>query len=183
MDDPKAPTGASSVCFDLRAGASQLADHLITLGHRTIMYLDTPRPVATFADRRRYLTDQLRRQHKDVRVLRTHSDIEIGAARAKVLANWPSWAEAGVTAIVAASDVQAYGVLGALADLKVDVPGRVFVASFDDLPVRRDRPARRSPRSAFRLKLSTSVARPRRCCRTSSSGETVPAAASCFPPT
>ena len=35
---------------------------------------------------------------------------------------------------MAASDVQAYGVLGALADLKVDVPGRVSVASFDDLP-------------------------------------------------
>jgi LacI family transcriptional regulator len=134
MDDPKTPQGASSVCFDLRAGASQLADHLVTLGHRTVMYLDAPRPAATFADRRRYLTDQLRRQHKDVRVLRTHSDIEIGAARAKVLANWPSWAEAGVTAIVTASDVQAYGVLGALADLKVDVPGRVSVASFDDLP-------------------------------------------------
>jgi LacI family transcriptional regulator len=39
-----------------------------------------------------------------------------------------------VTAIVAASDVQAYGVLGALAQLGVDVPGRVSVASFDDLP-------------------------------------------------
>jgi LacI family transcriptional regulator len=134
MDDPRTPNGASSVCFDLAAGASELADHLLGLGHRTVVYLDAPRPVATFADRRRYLTEQLRRQHKEVRILRTHSDIEIGAARAKVLANWASWAEAGATAIVAASDVQAYGVLGALADLKVEVPGRVSVASFDDLP-------------------------------------------------
>jgi LacI family transcriptional regulator len=134
MDDPKIPGGASSVCFDLQAGAGQLADHLVTLGHRTVAYLDSPRPVATFADRRRYLTDQLRRQRKDVRILRVHSDIEIGAARAKVLASWPAWDEAGVTAIVAASDVQAYGALGALAQLKVDVPGRVSVASFDDLP-------------------------------------------------
>ena len=63
-----------------------------------------------------------------------HSDIEIGAARAKVLASWPAWDEAGATAIVAASDVQAYGALGALAHLKVDVPGRISVASFDDLP-------------------------------------------------
>ena len=134
MDDPRIPDGASSVCFDLQAGASQLADHLVTLGHRTIGYLDSPRPAATFADRRRYLTDQLRRLHKDVRLLRVHSDIDIAAARAKVLASWPAWAEAGVTAIVAASDVQAYGVLGALAQLGVDVPGRVSVASFDDLP-------------------------------------------------
>jgi LacI family transcriptional regulator len=134
MDDPKVPDGASRVCFDLQAGAGQLADHLITLGHRTIAYLDSPRPAATFADRRRYLTDQLRRQHKDVRILRVHSDIEIAAARSKVLASWPAWAEAGVTAVVAASDIQAYGALGALAQLGVDVPGRVSVASFDDLP-------------------------------------------------
>ena len=134
MDDPKIPGRASSVCFDLRAGAGQLASHLVTLGHRTIAYLDSPRPVATFADRRRYLIDELRRQRKDVRILRVHSDIEISAARAKVVASWPAWAEAGVTAIVAASDVQAYGALGALAQLKVDVPGRVSVASFDDLP-------------------------------------------------
>src|SRR6202142_3301082 len=39
LDDPKTPTGASSVCFDLQTGASQLADHLITLGHRTVLYL------------------------------------------------------------------------------------------------------------------------------------------------
>jgi len=134
MDDPKTPKGASSVSFDLRAGASDLADHLISLGHRTVAYLDSPRPAATFADRRRYLAEQLRERCKEVRIVRTHSDIEIGAARRRVLASWPSWAEAGVTAIVAASDVQAYGVLGALADLKVEVPGRVSVASFDDLP-------------------------------------------------
>jgi LacI family transcriptional regulator len=134
MDDPKIPDGASSVCFDLQAGAGQLADHLVTLGHRTIAYLDSPRPAATFADRRRFLTDQLRRQHKDVRIMRVHSDIEIGAAQAKVLASWPAWDEAGVTAIVAASDIQAYGALGAMAQLGVDVPGRVSVASFDDLP-------------------------------------------------
>lgn len=134
MDDPKTPKGASSVCFDLRAGASELADHLVSLGHRIIAYLDTPRPVATFADRRRYLSDQLRRHRKDLKMLRVPSEIEIGAARDKVLANWSAWRKSGVTAIVAASDVQAYGVLGALADLKVDVPGQVSVASFDDLP-------------------------------------------------
>jgi LacI family transcriptional regulator len=134
MDDPKTPKGASSVCFDLQAGASELADHLTGLGHRTIVYLDTPRPAATFQDRRRYLSEQIRRYHKETRVLRTHSDIEIGAAREKVITNWAAWNRAGATAIVAASDVQAYGVLAALSDLKVAVPGQVSVASFDDLP-------------------------------------------------
>jgi LacI family transcriptional regulator len=134
MDDPKVPDGASSVRFDLLAGARELADHLVGLGHRTVVYLDTPRPVATFSERRRYLSEQLRRHHKEVRMLRVHSDIETSAAREKVLANWAAWEEAGATAVVAASDVQAFGVLAALSDLKVDVPGQVSVASFDDLP-------------------------------------------------
>jgi LacI family transcriptional regulator len=134
MDDPKTPTGASSVCFDLQAGTSELADHLVTFGHRTIVYLDTPRQAATFADRRRYLSEQLKRYNKGTRVLRVHSEIEIGAAREKVLASWPAWQESGATAIVAASDVQAYGALAALADLKVSVPDQVSVASFDNLP-------------------------------------------------
>jgi LacI family transcriptional regulator len=134
IDDPKTPGGGSGVWFDLRAGASELADHLVSLGHRTVLYLDTPRQAATFSDRRRYLSEQLRRHHKDARVLRAHADIEIGSARERVLADWPSWEESGVTAIVTASDVQAYGVLAALSDLKVEVPGQVSVASFDGLP-------------------------------------------------
>jgi LacI family transcriptional regulator len=134
MDDPKTSAGGSSVCFDLRAGARELADHLVTLGHRTVLYLDTPRQAATFSERWRYLSEQLRRHQKETKVLRTHSDIEIRAAREKVLAYWPSWEDQGVTAIVAASDVQAYGVLAALSDLKVEVPGQVSVASFDGLP-------------------------------------------------
>jgi LacI family transcriptional regulator len=134
MDDPKTSGGGSVVCFDLRSGARELADHLVSLGHRTVMYLDTPRQGATFSDRRRYLSEQLRRHHKETRMLRAHADIEIRAAREKVLACWPAWEESGVTAIVTASDVQAYGALAALSDLKVEVPGQVSVASFDGLP-------------------------------------------------
>jgi DNA-binding LacI/PurR family transcriptional regulator len=81
IDDPKTPGGGSGVWFDLRADASELADHLVSLGHRTVLYLDTPRQAATFSDRRRYLSEQLRRHHKDAKVLRAHSDIEIGGTR------------------------------------------------------------------------------------------------------
>jgi LacI family transcriptional regulator len=134
MDDPKTPKGTTSVYFDLRRGASDLASHLTGLGHQVIVYLDTPRPLATFQDRRRYLSEEVRRLDKNTRIIRTSSDIEIGSARGRVIASWPGWDQAGVTAIVAASDVQAYGVLAALSDLGVSVPGRVSVASFDDLP-------------------------------------------------
>jgi LacI family transcriptional regulator len=134
LDDPKPPKGVSSVRFDLQHGARELADHLTGLRHRTIVYLDSPRQFATFKDRRRYLNDQLRRQDREVTVIRTSSDIEIAAARTAVTRGWPEWKRQGATAIVAASDVQAYGALAALADLGVGVPDEVSLASFDDLP-------------------------------------------------
>jgi LacI family transcriptional regulator len=134
LDDPNTPKGASSVYFDLQRGARELANHLTGLGHQTIVYLDTPRQLATFQDRRRYLADQLKRHDKNIRILRKASDIEVGSARATVAAFWDTWERAGATAIVAASDVQAYGVLAALSDLGVSVPEQVSVASFDDLP-------------------------------------------------
>jgi LacI family transcriptional regulator len=134
LDDPNTPAGASSVYFDLQRGARDLANHLTGLGHQTIVYLDTPRQLATFQDRRRYLTEQLKRHDRSVKVLRTSSDIEVGAALAAVTNSWPAWEQAGATAIVAASDVQAYGTLAALNDLGVAVPDQISVASFDDLP-------------------------------------------------
>lgn len=134
LDDPKTPKGSPSVSFDLQHGAQALATHLTTLRHHTIVYLDTPRQLATFQDRRRYLTDQLKRHDKSVQIIRTPVEIEVEAARTAVVKSWPAWERAGATAIVAASDVQAYGALAALAEHGVDVPGRVSVASFDGLP-------------------------------------------------
>ena len=61
LDDPDSPKGTSSVYFDLQRGARDLATHLAGLGHRTIVYVDSPRQVPTFQDRRRFLTEQLKR--------------------------------------------------------------------------------------------------------------------------
>lgn len=134
LDDPTTGRGTSSVHFDLRHGAQQLASHLAQLSHRVVAYLDSPRPGATFGDRRRFFADQLRREVKTAKVIRLPCDIEVNAARLAVAKAWPQWQRAGVTAVVTASDVQAYGALGALAELDVAVPRTVSVASFDNLP-------------------------------------------------
>lgn len=134
LDDPHTPKGTSSVYFDFQRSARDLAEHLTRLGHRTVVYLDAPRQATTFRDRRRHLSEELKRQDKRAKILRSSSDIEIDSARTTATASWPTWERAGATAIVTASDVQAYGVLAALADLGVPVPGRMSVAAFDDLP-------------------------------------------------
>jgi LacI family transcriptional regulator len=135
LDDSKTPDGVSSnVHFDLQQGARALANHLTGLQHRTILYLDSPREASTFQDRRRYLSSQLKRHDRAVQLIRATSDIEVEAARDIVTRSWPDWERRGVTAIVGASDVQAYGALSALSELGIAVPEAVSVASFDNLP-------------------------------------------------
>ncbi len=135
LDDSKTLAGISSnVHFDLQQGARELANHLTGLAHRTIVYLDSPREASTFTDRRRYLSSQLKRHDRAVQLVRASSDIEVEDARDVVTRSWPDWQRRGVTAIVGASDVQAYGALAALAGLGVAVPAAVSVASFDNLP-------------------------------------------------
>jgi LacI family transcriptional regulator len=132
LDNGPSGDEQASVYFDLRSGARQLADHLAELGHRRIAYLDATRPWPTFAERRRHLTQALK-QRVGGTVVRARADINVDSARAVVRESWQDWVRDGVTAVVAAADVMAYGVMTELADLGVSVPGQLSVASFDDI--------------------------------------------------
>jgi LacI family transcriptional regulator len=132
LDDALSGEYQASVYFDLRTGARQLAAHLAGLGHRKIVYLDATRPWPSFAERRRSLTLALKQQVGGT-VVRARADIDVDAARRVVRESWPDWKRAGVTAIVTAADVMAYGVMTELAELGVSVPGQVSIASFDDI--------------------------------------------------
>lgn len=132
LDDPSAPADVSRVSFGMQQATGELADHLASMGHRNVLYLDAARPWATFKARRDVFVRAARRLHVAATTVR--SDIEIGATRDVVLRQWGQWSKSGITAVVAASDVQAFGVLEALQELGVDVPGQVSLASFDGLP-------------------------------------------------
>jgi LacI family transcriptional regulator len=134
LDDSVEDDATPGVSFDLVTGARQLARHLADLGHRRVVYLDSPRPWPTFTRRRRYLLDELERLVPGVVVTDARADIGMDAARRVIRAAWPEWAAQRVTAVVTASDVQAHGVLAAFREAGVPVPGRVSVASFDDVP-------------------------------------------------
>lgn len=134
LDDAPSRSVASTVSFDVGDAARALATHLVQLGHRRIAYLDAIRPLATFRSRRSALTSRLRRLAGGGALLAARSAIDVEAARAAVREHWPAWRADGVTALVTAADVQAYGALAAFADLGVDVPGEVSLASFDGLP-------------------------------------------------
>jgi LacI family transcriptional regulator len=127
----------SRVDLDLDGASAALASHLADLGHRRVAYLDLARAKDTFAIRRALLGSGLAAREGSLVSAATADEITVSAGRAAFLAAWPDWRDAGVTAIVCADDVLAYGVLLGARELGVAVPGTLSVAGFNDIPYSR----------------------------------------------
>lgn len=135
LDESQGPPGLSRVYFDVGIGATQLSEHLAGLGHRVVVYLDSERVRETFDDRRERFTAAFRRHVHRAKIVSARSRIDMHVAQALVARSLPAWRRQGATAIVTATDVQAYGVLAALAEEGVEVPDVLSVASFDNNPI------------------------------------------------
>jgi DNA-binding LacI/PurR family transcriptional regulator len=125
--------GVDAVRSDDVAGAALAVDHLVALGHRSIVHLDGGRAPGA-ADRRRAYGKRMRAMGLEP-MLRTGGLTERdGAAAANELlecgASLPS-------AIFAFNDRCALGVLDVLVRARVDVPAQVSVVGFDDSPLAR----------------------------------------------
>ncbi len=120
-----------SVRADSRGGAAALARLLVSLGHRRMAILAGPTSVSTSADRvagfRRGLAEA---GLAAPRVLHGAYTIESGRAMAAEAMQ----ATPRPTAVFAANNFIAIGVLHAFADAGVRVPEDVAVVGFDDLP-------------------------------------------------
>ncbi|MFE3138195.1 LacI family DNA-binding transcriptional regulator [Streptomyces scopuliridis] len=110
-------------------GVGQIIDHLVTLGHRAIAYVDGGKGVIA-TDRRRSYRTAMRRHGlaAHIRILRGDHTEAAGERAARHLL------DAGdlPTAVVSFNDQRAIGVLAALARAGVAVPGEVSVAGYDD---------------------------------------------------
>jgi LacI family transcriptional regulator len=133
LDAPGLESRAAAVNYDVRPGVDALVAHLHERGHRRIAYLDGTTRAATFALRRSLLHDAAARTGIEV-VASAASDVDLDAARSVTRAELPAWGELGVTAVVAAADTIAYGVLAEAARAGLRVPEELAVAGFDDLP-------------------------------------------------
>ena len=135
LDAPDITSGAPSVDMDVAAGARALAEHLAARGHRTVAYLDSITATATFALRREAFVE--RAHEVGLRPMpgpAPRSVIDLEESSAAFEQAWPDWHAQGVTAVVCATDTQAYGALHAARGLGLDVPGDLAVAGFDNLP-------------------------------------------------
>ncbi len=128
-----------SVRCDSEAGAYALTRHLISLGHRRIAVLTGRRTISTSVDRvagcRRALEESGLPLHSDlVRFggynfgsLNQTDGYEMARSVLASATPWP-------TAIFAANNFIAFGVVRALHEAGLAVPGDMSVVAFDDLP-------------------------------------------------
>jgi LacI family transcriptional regulator len=131
--DRRLPGGdADAVRADSEAGAFELGGLLVSLGHRTMAVLTGPRAVPTADDRAAGFRRAVAAAEglRPPRVYRGAFSIESG----RVMARRALVATPRPTALFAANNFIAIGVLHALEEMKVRVPEDVAVVGFDDLP-------------------------------------------------
>lgn len=118
------------VCVDQRAGARMATQHLLDLGHETVWHVRGPQGWFEAAEREVGWREALRDAGREVPpVLDGAWTADSGHRAGQLLARVPE-----VTAVFAANDSCALGVVRALAERGRSVPGDVSVVGFDDVP-------------------------------------------------
>lgn len=122
--------GLPSVHVDHRAGAREMTEHLVGLGHREVRHVAGRAGWWEAAEREAGWRDALAAAGvQPAPVLTGGWDPAEGHRAGLALAR-----DTAATAVVVANDHLALGLLRALRERGVDVPGRVSVTGFDDVP-------------------------------------------------
>jgi DNA-binding LacI/PurR family transcriptional regulator len=120
--------GLVAVSLDQHAGAVLATEHLVALGHRSIAHVAGPDDWIDARERERGWRETLDRLGLEKpEVLRGDWTPESGYRIGLDLGD-------DITAVFCANDQMALGVLHALAERGVVVPGRVSIVGFDDVP-------------------------------------------------
>lgn len=130
IDVDIAQEGAPVVGLTQTTGARQATEYLLALGHETVWHVAGPPewPAAQARERAwRQVLVAAGRTPPDL--LRGDWSARSGYEQGRRLANLP-----GVTAVFAANDQMALGVLRALREAGRDVPGDVSLVGYDDVP-------------------------------------------------
>jgi len=126
-----APTVLSVRAAEGGDAAAEVTRYLLGLGHRTVHHIAGPQRWWAARERRQHWHDTLLAAGAETPESSTgdwtaRSGYELGRDLAR---------DPGVTAIFAANDEMAIGVIHALHEAGRDVPGEVSVVGFDDIPV------------------------------------------------
>jgi DNA-binding LacI/PurR family transcriptional regulator len=123
-------TGQAVIDVDQEDACRQLTDYLLGLGHRTVWHVAGPRNWDAAQKRLRGWQAALRTAGiRPPRVLYGDWSAASGYAHGRKLATQDE-----VTAVFAANDQMAMGILRAFHEAGRDIPGDVSVVGFDDIP-------------------------------------------------
>ncbi len=133
-----APGGAphAALHVDNRGGARAMVAHLLGLGHRRLAFVTGPASNFDAAERRRGCRDALRTARLGPDAV-SEFEGDFGEESGQVAGEAIVRLETRPTAIFAANDSMAIGVLFALRGAGVRVPEEIAVAGFDDIPIAR----------------------------------------------
>ncbi|GHD48237.1 LacI family transcriptional regulator [Streptomyces mirabilis] len=129
--DPEGSLGAATVNLDITDGVRQVAEHLLSLGHRRFLHLAADIPSWTFEVRARELAERLSEvPGTDLRTTRAPISIEdaVAAAGSALAAPGPR-----PTALVCDDDKLAAGAYKAARRLGLRIPEDLSVTGLDDL--------------------------------------------------
>jgi DNA-binding LacI/PurR family transcriptional regulator len=125
--DPE--SAISAVTVDSRLGASLATRHLLELGHRTVFHISGPQDFIEAQQRIAGWRETLEQAGSPVpEVILGDWSAQAGYDAGQVLAELPD-----VTAVFAANDNTALGLLRALSEQGRSVPGDISVVGFDDI--------------------------------------------------
>ncbi|WP_347814105.1 LacI family DNA-binding transcriptional regulator [Actinomadura sp. 7K507] len=135
-DTPLVAVGAGAdlpfpaVAVDHRAGAERAVRHLLSLGHETVLHLAGPADWVDAGGR----VDGWRAALESAGREAAAPPAGDWSARSGYEYGRQIAADPGVTAVFAANDAMALGLLRALREAGRDVPGDISVVGFDDVP-------------------------------------------------
>ncbi|MEJ3743060.1 LacI family DNA-binding transcriptional regulator [Actinomycetes bacterium KLBMP 9797] len=124
--------GLPTVVMDVGQGARLAIEHLIGLGHRTIVLLGGPRGSWTNREIRRSATAAARAADAELTILGPNQPTEDGG-----VAQAEHVRRAGATAVLAYNDLMAIGLIEGLTSQGVRVPEDVSVIGIDDIALSR----------------------------------------------
>ncbi|MFE4197172.1 LacI family DNA-binding transcriptional regulator [Paenarthrobacter sp. NPDC056912] len=122
-------TNTPSLSVDYGQGIQELAQHLVSLGHRRLVFLSGPEHSAS--NRQRLVgLEQFRNGHPeiDLQILAGGSNFDSGHESTEAII------ASGATGVLAFNDLVAMGLLSGLHERGLRVPEDISVTGFDDIP-------------------------------------------------
>jgi len=131
-------SNVGSVACDEYQGVELLCSHLYSLGHRRIAFVGGPEDLTSAKRRERAFLEFCRSKNLEVPAGFVQvGDYTMQSGREAGL--FLLGIEARPTAILAANDMMAFGVIESTHELDINIPREVSVAGFDDLPTAAER--------------------------------------------